>query len=1242
MGRKIIITAVLSISILSLPVYGQKAKKPKNPVDTTTIVTPVDSAAIEVEYAVKAAESEMMTLSSTTTVTLMMVSLPTTYNYYVAKNGLDSNPGTEAQPFATIQKAIDVAVTGNAIKVKEGIYYENIDYKGKSLKIVGSPENPNLTTIDGRGVTHVVQMIYKENTSTLLSGFTITNGKATSMATYHTNYGGGIYLFDNAKPTLSHLIIKGNTASVGGALAALHSASPTLENVLICDNTASAGAAAYFYNGVAPKLYNVTIAGNQTTSSLHGAFYLSRYANAYLYNCISWNTESTYEVSFNSSSSYNGPCTVYFTYSDNRGGQYGLVNRGTSGFTMTVSWPTGNISSNPLFFNYNSRDFNLASGSPCIDAGNALTEYNDVNFPPSQGTVRNDMGMSGGPSTWVEPHVTELVSASDFTPYQSDNYIFSKTKMHKTGGGTDYKEVFQYFDGLGRPLQTVDYKASPKGNDIVQPMEYDPFGREAKKYLPYASTDAIGTYRSGWKTEQAAFYTNTMNHSDGNYAYSETVFDNSPLNRVMKQGAPGNDWKVVNTTTERQSSENVISYQYLTNIISDSAYYWTISGTYPTVTFTKNSYASGTLYKTVVSDENNNPVTEFKDIQGKVVLKTDALGGKTYYIYDNFELLRCVIPPLASQTLNKEGSFITSVGLTVFNELCYYYEYDYRNRMTIKKLPGTIGVYTMLYDDLDRLIQTEDPNGNRIYTKYDIFSRPIETGNAITGAWLTKTHYDSYSKNGINYTSELPYNKTTYGYGYTQITSSTALKGKVTATITRVLDPIDGIKDSIRTVNYYDKYGRIIQTVSDNHTNGREIVSHLYKYKNGEQVEKTKYCHWKGTTTGSPSHIIEQLFTYDHAGRLKSTDEIINNNKVRMSEMVYGEDGTLHAKRIGNSLQTVDYNYNIRGWLREMNAPYTWGDGAKLFNMRLYYGNHENYSSYNGNITEMIWSDNVGKLGYYTFEYDKLNCLKNGFYQEWYQGTKVITANDKYKVGFTYDANGNILTANRRGIVNDATGLIGNIDVLTYKYFNSGKSNRLWAVKDDATDIIGRGDFVEYYYDGYSEQEFGYDHNGNMIYDYNKDAYINYNYLNLPNKIEDGDAHNIFKISYNATGMKLRQSSYLGTLTTNDYIGPFVYKDGNLDYIITSEGRAVYTAGVFNYFEYHLKDHLGNVRVAFRNNNGTAEVLQRNDYYPFGMLMGEREEASVTNKNKYLYNGKEQFRSPNNQYMDLFWYDYGA
>ena len=830
---------------------------------------------------------------------------------------------------------------------------------------------------------------------------------------------------------------------------------------------------------------------------------------------------------------------------------------------------------------------------------------------------------------------TQIPEITNFTYYNLYNYIFSKTILHLPTGTKHFIQTFQYFDGLGRSSQIINFQASPTYKDIIQPIEYDPYGRETKKYLPYTES-SNGVYRSNWKSQQQVFYTSTMGYTtDGSKAYSETVFDNSPLNRVMKQGAPGDAWKVDNTTPFRQSSEHVVSNQYSANT-TDVVYFWTIAGTYPSVTFSRQTYQPNTLYKTIISDENNNQITEYKDKQGKVVLKVDALEGRTYYIYDDFDLLRCVIPPLASLIF---GSFDSPLNFTIsnthFKELCYYYEYDHRHRMIKKKLPGTVGVYEMTYDCLDRLIETKDPNGTRIYTKYDIFSRPIETGNAATGVWLTKTHYDSYVKNSIYYESELPYIQSPYGYDYTK---ETKVKGKITVTITRVLNPETGMKDSIRSVIYYDKYGRVIQTVSENHLGGREIVSHQYKYKNSEQIDKTKRCHWKSSFSGDPNQTVVETFLYDYAGRLKRIWHKINSSTDQtLEEMSYNEIGQLIRKNPG-LLQNIDYKYNIRGWLTQINNPYVYGSSGKFFNLKLVYVHDEYEKGYNGNIMEMMWSDKVGKQKYYYFDYDNTNRLINGSYEEYYQGNWV-SYSDKYKVSFTYDANGNILCANRRGIVDDGIGLIGDIDLLTYKYFNDQKSNRLYAVGDGASDVLGRGDFSEYTSNGCTYQEFGYDNNGNMIWDYNRTNYINHNYLNLPQLAHDDDGHNIYKFSYDANGMKLRQISYLGTQITNDYIGPFVYKNGVLDYIITSEGRA---GGALGYYEFNIKDHLGNIRATFKKNGSSAQLLQQNDYYPFGMLMSERYDAA-SNKNKFLYNGKEQLKTFSTNYsVDMSWYDYGA
>jgi RHS repeat-associated protein len=59
-------------------------------------------------------------------------------------------------------------------------------------------------------------------------------------------------------------------------------------------------------------------------------------------------------------------------------------------------------------------------------------------------------------------------------------------------------------------------------------------------------------------------------------------------------------------------------------------------------------------------------------------------------------------------------------------------------------------------------------------------------------------------------------------------------------------------------------------------------------------------------------------------------------------------------------------------------------------------------------------------------------------------------------------------------------------------------------------------------------------------------------------------------------------------------------------------------------YRYNLSDHLGNVRVTFKVNGSAIEVLQRDDYYAFGMRKSVNNDiGAVSLQNKYLYNGKE-------------------
>ncbi|MCT4688522.1 RHS repeat domain-containing protein [Vallitalea sp.] len=138
-----------------------------------------------------------------------------------------------------------------------------------------------------------------------------------------------------------------------------------------------------------------------------------------------------------------------------------------------------------------------------------------------------------------------------------------------------------------------------------------------------------------------------------------------------------------------------------------------------------------------------------------------------------------------------------------------------------------------------------------------------------------------------------------------------------------------------------------------------------------------------------------------------------------------------------------------------------------------------------------------------------------------------------------------------------------------------------------------------------------YDANGNMIVDPNKGlSDIKYNNLNLPYSITKGA--NKINYIYDVTGRKLA-NKLKGK--TKYYLGNFVYTDDKLEYMICSEGLLNINGSTTNY-EFHLKDHLGNTRVAV---NETNDITQENNYYPFGLTFAQ----SGSSTNKYLYNGKE-------------------
>ncbi|MCK4653820.1 MAG: DUF1565 domain-containing protein, partial [Candidatus Cloacimonetes bacterium] len=163
----------------------------------------------------------------------------------------------------TIQAGIDVSVNADTVLVQPGTYFENINYNGKLITVASLFLTTQDTTyisqtiIDGDSLGSVVTFESGEDSTAVLTGFTITNGYA-----YGGYFGGGIFC-DNSSPNLYYVTITNNSAEYGGGISCRYSSSPSLENVTITENSAAGeGGGIYCWYYSSPSLENVTITEN--------------------------------------------------------------------------------------------------------------------------------------------------------------------------------------------------------------------------------------------------------------------------------------------------------------------------------------------------------------------------------------------------------------------------------------------------------------------------------------------------------------------------------------------------------------------------------------------------------------------------------------------------------------------------------------------------------------------------------------------------------------------------------------------------------------------------------------------------------------------------------------------------------------------------------------------------------------------------------------------------------------------
>jgi len=832
------------------------------------------------------------------------------------------------------------------------------------------------------------------------------------------------------------------------------------------------------------------------------------------------------------------------------------------------------------------------------------------------------------------------------------NYIRTRTFMHS--GVTDeqtaaaispvaeVKQVTEYFDGLGRTMQTVSKQAGNGNKDLVVPAFYDDHGRQTLIYLPYVSGTGDGNYKQNPLAELNDFH--KIQNPGESFYYGQTMFESSPLNRIEKKMAAGDSWTGSSRGTE---------LKYELNTPVDDVRIWNVinvSGNWGTYRM-DGAYDPGQLTKNITVNENGNQVIEFTDKFGQPVLRKVQLGINatdngsgsgypgwlcTYYIYDNLHLLRAVIQPRGVELLIQNSWNINALNGDILNEQCFRYEYDGRKRMIRKKTPGAGDVY-MIYDSRDRLVFTQDANMNVnsqwLTTLFDNLNRQVITGlttwagtpgdlqdkvnrqttnglSTVEGMLvsndprpggasftvLTKTGYDEYTTvpaaSGVTGTIDNTYTGGTYlntsynSFPYAiQVAQSIQTRGLVTWQQTKVLGSLD---QYLYTVPIYDDHGRIVQIKSKNYTGGSDLNTTQYTFSGQPLVVVQKQE--KAGSVNPQTHVVVTKMTYNDlvevASITKSITSTINGVAVHKPE-----------------LEIVNNEYDALGRLMTKNIGKT-KDAAGV--------------AYTSNPIQTL-----------TYEYNIRNWIL-GVNRD-YLTTEGQTATPAVLFGYElgYDK-----TTNKAGQSFSGTAYNGNIAGMLWKS-DGDDIRRKYDFTYDAANRLLRGDFMQQNSDDHLwnnakvnfNVKIGDGIHGDQAYDANGNIqHLQQWGLKLTGSTQIDD----MVYSYYNNGNKLSGITEQGTGATDHKLGDFTDNNtsgndygydakGNLvtdkNKRINGQAAAVTNAGAITYNHLDLPDHIA---VQDNNNNDKGSITYVYD------ASGNKLQKIVNEKNVTVnYNGSK-------------------
>ena len=777
---------------------------------------------------------------------------------------------------------------------------------------------------------------------------------------------------------------------------------------------------------------------------------------------------------------------------------------------------------------------------------------------------------------------------------------------------TDPLQSSTFLDAEGKVMQTITEESPTEV--IISETFYDALGRGTVQTKPTKITGSL-VYNGGSASDFASFDWNTMAltgvvktlNDDGDYAYSRTVLEASPLSRPIESGLPGNDLRIGSNHTPSVSFGNTDSYIPTSN---------TILG-----------LPSGHFYTQRTIDPDGANAYTVTDREGRVIydlahLSTTAQTieyAKTQYLYDDFGNLTTIRPPnyFNPPSGSTNNNFITQMN------------YDHFGRVTQLTTPDE-GATFYTYDEIGRLQYVEDAKGGSeghdLYFEYDSWGRVTEEGYRFTNMAASYVLSGTYSSTYEEVADVITSSGTVIieeGANVTvaanqTITLSAGLTTQPRSVfIATVLDEDKVWRKKYSYASATDpqpnQRGQLVKVEVNNDIDVSAEVTETYTYDILGDVTATtistpdyessgttvayKYDNLGQATSLTYPTIGDIVYSYDVAGRIAAIGT--NSNVDAFAAYSYNINGALGKEKLKDNGLTRTFGYNSPGWLTQIN------DSFFQENIDYTTGSYKDINTgyYSGLIArtryQLKWSNAPTPSQYNEqFDYDKLGRLKVADNTAIHSADLGVGAGKEIK----YDHNGNITQLN-----------LGSTSK-TYQYYTG--TNRI-----KNTDGAGN--------------DYEYDHNGNISNSVSKDLNLTYDpFFNLTTRVSRVSSGWKLKMEYGAAHQRVLKRDYdnIGALKNSTY-----YVHGLGSYPLVEKEKDQTGNEVFRYhiygptglvatqsdgvWYYMLKDHLGSVRVVINNTSTTTTPISYYNYQPFGNVIGS---LSLTgNDYPYRYTGQE-------------------